>query len=445
MYHDLTKGGIAKSLILFSLPMTAGNLLQQLYNIADTLIVGRALGRDALAAVGSAYTLMTFLTSVFIGLAMGSGALFSIYIGKDDREKLKGSVWQSFVLIFAVTAAINTAVYIFIDPILRFLKVPDELYSDMREYLIIIFAGIAATFLYNFLACLIRAAGDSVSPLIFLGVSAVINIGLDLLFVLVFDYGIAGAAAATVISQYISGIGMLIFTLAKRPELIPERKHIRLDRKTLGEICDLSILTSAQQSAMNFGILLVQRLVDSFGPVVMAAFAASVKIDSFAYLPVQDFGNAFSTFAAQNYGAGKNERVREGFRKATAISAAFSAFVSLVVCVFAGPLMRIFVSAAETDVIAEGIKYLRIEGSLYVGIGCLFLLYGFWRAVKKPGMSLVLTVVSLGTRVVLAYAVAGILGTTGIWAAIPIGWALADIVGYGYYFIVRKNILPVKR
>ena len=196
---------------------------------------------------------------------------------------------------------------------------------------------------------------------------------------------------------------------------------------------------------MNFGILLVQRLVDSFGPVVMAAFAASVKIDSFAYLPVQDFGNAFSTFAAQNYGAGKNERVREGFRKATAISAAFSAFVSLIVCVFAGPLMRIFVSAAETDVIAEGIKYLRIEGSLYVGIGCLFMLYGFWRAVKKPGMSLVLTVVSLGTRVVLAYAIAGILGTTGIWAAIPIGWALADIVGYGYYFIVRKNILPVKR
>ena len=445
MYHDLTKGGIAKSLILFSLPMTVGNLLQQLYNIADTLIVGRALGRDALAAVGSAYTLMTFLTSVFIGLAMGSGALFSIYIGKDDREKLKDSVWQSFVLIFAVTAAINTAVYIFIDPILRFLKVPDELYSDMREYLVIIFAGIAVTFLYNFLACLIRAAGDSVSPLIFLGVSAVINIGLDLLFVLVFDYGIAGAAAATVISQYISGIGMLIFTLAKRPELIPERKYIRLDRKTLGEICDLSILTSAQQSAMNFGILLVQRLVDSFGPVVMAAFAAAVKIDSFAYLPVQDFGNAFSTFAAQNYGAGKNERVREGFRKATAISAAFSAFVSLIVCVFAGPLMRIFVSAAETDVIAEGIKYLRIEGSLYVGIGCLFLLYGFWRAVKKPGMSLVLTVVSLGTRVVLAYAVAGILGTAGIWAAIPIGWALADIVGYGYYFIVRKNILPVNR
>ena len=194
MYHDLTKGGIAKSLILFSLPMTAGNLLQQLYNIADTLIVGRALGRDALAAVGSAYTLMTFLTSIFIGLAMGSGALFSIYIGKDDREKLKDSVWQSFVLIFAVTAAINTAVYIFIDPILRFLKVPDELYSDMREYLVIIFAGIAATFLYNFLACLIRAAGDSVSPLIFLGAASLLNALLDLLFVVVFKFGITGAA-----------------------------------------------------------------------------------------------------------------------------------------------------------------------------------------------------------------------------------------------------------
>ena len=440
MYHDLTKGGIAKSLLLFSLPMTAGNLLQQLYNIADTLIVGRALGRDALAAVGSAYTLMTFLTSVFIGLAMGSGALFSIYIGKDDREKLKDSVWQSFVLIFAVTAAINTAVYIFIDPILRFLKVPDELYSDMREYLVIIFAGIAVTFLYNFLACLIRAAGDSVSPLIFLGVSAVINIGLDLLFVLVFDYGIAGAAAATVISQYISGIGMLIFTLAKRPELIPERKHIRLDRKTLGEICDLSILTSAQQSAMNFGILLVQRLVDSFGPVVMAAFAASVKIDSFAYLPVQDFGNAFSTFAAQNYGAGKKERIRQGIRQSVISVILFCIVISCGVFVLAQPLMQLFVSETSREIIAVGVQYLRIEGACYVGIGILFMLYGYYRAVNRPNMSVVLTVISLGTRVLLSYTLSKIswLGVTGIWVSIPIGWFLADAVGILVYLRSRR-------
>ena len=197
MYRDLTKGSITKELIFFALPMMAGNLLQQLYNITDTFIVGQALGRDALAAVGSAYALMTFLTSVFLGLSMGAGALFSIYIGKDDKDSLKKAIAQAFGLIMSVTVLFNIAVYVFTDPILEFLKVPDELLFSMREYLLIIFAGLVATSVYNFLSCLMRSVGDSVTPLIFLGASALLNIGLDLLFVLVFDLGIAGAAAAT--------------------------------------------------------------------------------------------------------------------------------------------------------------------------------------------------------------------------------------------------------
>ena len=194
---------------------------------------------------------------------------------------------------------------------------------------------------------------------------------------------------------------------------------------------------------MNFGILLVQRLVDSFGPITMAAFAAAVKIDAFAYLPVQDFGNAFSTFIAQNYGAGKTDRLRQGLRQATLVSIGFSCVIAACVVLFAGPLMRIFVQAEETAVIAAGIRYLRIEGAFYAGIGCLFLLYGFYRAVKRPGMSVVLTVISLGTRVVLAYALAGPVGEVGIWSAIPIGWALADAAGYGYYFRHRDRLLDI--
>ena len=192
---------------------------------------------------------------------------------------------------------------------------------------------------------------------------------------------------------------------------------------------------------MNFGILLVQRLVDSFGAVTMAAFAAAVKVDTFAYLPVQDFGNAFSTFVAQNYGAKQTSRLKEGLKKATLLSGLFSLIISALVFAFANPLMRIFINQSETAVIASGVKYLRIEGAFYIGIGCLFLLYGFYRAVKRPGMSVVLTVVSLGTRVVLAYILAGIIGETGIWISIPIGWILADIIGYGFYFIKRKKIL----
>lgn len=441
VYRDLTKGSIAKGLLLFALPMMAGNLLQQFYNIADTLIVGQAIGSDALAAVGSAYALMTFLTSIFIGLSMGAGALFSIYIGKNDRDSLKSAVAHGIMLIFAVTTTLNVLAYVFIDRIMHFLEIPYEIYSLMREYLVIIFAGLMATSLYSFLSCLLRAAGNSVTPLWFLGTAAVLNIALDLLFVLVFGMETAGAAIATVIAQYVSAIGILVYVLCKCRELLPHKQHFKPNRKMFTEICDLSLLTCLQQSAMNFGILLVQRLVDSFGAVTMAAFAAAVKIDTFAYLPVQDFGNAFSTFAAQNYGAGQTERLKKGFRTATAISVVFSAVVSLLVFVFAEPLMQIFIKPDETAVIASGVTYLRVEGAFYVGIGCLFLLYGFYRAVKRPGMSVVLTVISLGTRVALAYALAGIMGETGIWIAIPIGWFLADAVGYGFYFVKKKKLL----
>ena len=441
MYRDLTHGSITKGLLLFALPMIAGNLLQQLYNIADTLIVGQALGRNALAAVGSAYTLMVFLTSIFLGLSMGAGALFSICLGRGDKKALRAAVAHAFALIGAVTLVLNLSVYLLADPILRFLQIPHEQYSSMRDYLLIIFGGLAATFLYNFFACLLRAVGNSVVPLWFLGISALLNIGLDLLFVPVLHFGVAGAAAATVIAQYVSGGGLTLYTILRCRELLPRREDLHFNGRILRELADLSLLTCAQQSAMNFGILLVQRLVDSFGPVIMAAFAAAVKIDSFAYLPVQDFGNAFSTFAAQNYGAGQTERLRQGFRTATAVSAAFSCAISAMVVLLARPLMRIFVQAGETEVLAAGVRYLRIEGAFYAGIGCLFLLYGFYRAVQRPGMSVVLTVISLGTRVALAYALAGPVGEAGIWAAIPIGWFLADFVGYGYYFLRRQRLL----
>lgn len=438
---DLTKGGITRGLLAFALPMIAGNLLQQLYNIADTLIVGQALGKNALAAVGSAYTLMTFLTSIFLGLSMGAGALVSIYLGKGDEIALRKTISHAFVLILTVTALINVGVYLAFDWILNFLQIPPELLGAMGDYLLIIFAGLFATFLYNFFACILRAVGNSVAPLWFLGASALLNVGLDLLFVLGFSWGVSGAAWATVIAQYVSGLGLALYTLVRCPELRPRWAEWTFDRGILGEILDLSLLTCAQQSTMNFGILLIQRLVDSFGPVIMAAFAAAVKIDTLAYLPVQDFGNAFSTFVAQNYGAGKVERISRGFRRAGLVSGGFSLLISLLVCVFTRPLMGVFVQAGETAVLNAGVRYLRVEGAFYVGIGLLFLLYGFYRAVKKPGMSLVLTVISLGTRVGLAYALAGTLEELGIWISIPIGWLLADFVGLFYYFLRKSRLL----
>ena len=440
MTGDLTKGNLTRGLLAFALPMMAGNLLQQLYNVVDTLIVGQVLGGDALAAVGSSYTLMTFLTSVLLGLCMGSGVAFSIHYGRGDGEKLKKSAGLAFGLIGGVTLALSAAVFLWLDPILGLLQVPEEVYGEMREYLFVIFFGILATFLYNFFASLLRAVGNSVIPLLFLGGAALLNVGLDLLFVLSFGWGVAGAAGATVIAQWVSGLGILLYVRIRTPELWP-RLRFRGERRLLREILQLSSLTCVQQSVMNFGILMVQGLVNSFGPAVMAAFAAGVKIDSFAYMPAQDFGNAFSTFIAQNYGAGERTRIAKGTTRAVQLTFGFCAFISALVFLFARELMLLFVKAEETEILAIGVRYLRIEGSLYFLIGFLFLLYGFYRAVRRPGMSVVLTVLSLGTRVLLAYLLAPGVGVEGIWAAVPVGWLLADTVGYFYYRRKREQIL----
>ncbi len=432
MTLDLTKGNITKTLLLFALPMMVGNLLQQTYNVVDTLIVGQYIGRDALAAVGSAYTLMTFLNSVLLGFCMGSGVMFSVCYGKQDLDRLKQGMFMSFVMIGALTLFMNGAVFLGLDWILVFLKVPYEVYDMMREYLQIIFWGITSVFVYNYFASLLRAVGNSVVPLIFLGVSAVTNIVLDLEFVLKLGRGIGGAAEATVLSQIFSAVGICIYTLARFPQFRLGRKWMVWNGEVLKEIFHLSFLTSVQQSVMNFGILMVQGLVNSFGPIVMAAFAAAVKIDSFAYMPVQDFGNGFSTFVAQNYGAGNKERIREGTHNAGLCTLVFCLFITIGVCLFARPLLLIFVNPTETEVLAVGVEYLRIEGTFYCLIGFLFLFYGYFRAMKRPGMSVILTVISLGTRVILAYVLSAVpwIGVRGIWAAVPIGWLLADVVGY---------------
>lgn len=442
MNRDLTKGNITKTMLLFALPMIAGNILQQFYNIADTFIVGKFLGADALAAVGSSYALMIFLTSILLGLCMGSGALFSIRFGEKNQEKLKSSIFVSFFLILAVTVVINIFSFVFIDKIINFMRIPENIFKITKDYLWIIFLGIGFTFLYNFFASLLRALGNSVVPLIFLAISAIINIVLDLWFIIELGWGVKGAGGATVIAQGISGIGIAIYTYYKFSWIFSGFSKKFFSKSILKEISQYSFLTCMQQSIMNLGILMVQGLVNSFGTVIMAAFTVAVKIDSFAYMPVQDFGNSFSTFIAQNYGAGESKRIKEGIKNAIKVSTLFCVFISGVVYIFAEKLMLIFVQPNEIEIIEEGIKYLRIEGVFYWGIGCLFLLYGFFRAIEKPGVSLILTIVSLGTRVVLSYSLAGIpaIGVKGIWWSIPIGWILADGVGFFYYLKNKRNL-----
>lgn len=436
---DMTQGSIMGTMLKFAFPLMLGNLLQQFYNIADTLIVGRFIGTGALAAVGSSYTLMVFITSIFIGLCMGSSAVFSMQFGAKDFSLMKRSIFSGALLIGTITLLLNIVVLFFMDSIIEFMKIPDEIRMMTEDYLFIVFLGIVPLCIYNFCAYLLRAIGNSIGSLIFLSLSVVLNVVLDLFFILWLGWEVKGAALATFISQIFAAVGISLYLYYKYPFLRLGKKDMTFSLKSISEISSYSLLTCIQQSVMNFGILLVQGLVNSFGTAVMAAFTAAVKIDSFAYMPVQDYGNAFSTFVAQNYGAGKKERIVTGVKNSFLLVTIFAGLVSIAVFFFAPMFMSVFVPYEEFEIIEIGVGYLRVEGAFYVGIGYLFLFYGIYRAMAKPLMSVWLTVISLGLRVLLAYVLASFqsIGYWGIWWSVPIGWIVADIVGGIYY---RKKV-----
>ena len=343
--RDLTKGNVTAVMLLFAVPMILGNIMQQCYNLADTWIVGRFVGAEALAAVGSAYTLMTFLNSILIGMCMGSGALFSNLLWPKSVKKLKRIYCFIVCAYFFSDSDFDDCFHtVCLDPILTLMQIPADIYGLMRSYMGLILAGLIFVFLYNYFAFLLRSSGNSVIPLIFLGVGTALNIGLDFFFVAKLGRGVKGAAEATVLAQAAAGLGIALYALVKEPELNMKKmkeEGIGIRADLLKEIFSYSASTGIQQSVMNFGILMVQGLVNSFGTSVMAAFAAGVKIDTLAYMPAQEFGNAYSIFISQNYGADKKERIRKGTKSAAVTVIMFCAAASAAVFFGAEFLMGI--------------------------------------------------------------------------------------------------------
>ncbi len=438
MIKDLTQGSPLKVIVSFSIPMILGNFFQLFYNIADSVIVGRFVGANALAAVGSSFTFMVFITSIVTGLCMGAGIVFSNFFGARKYEDLKSSISTSFVFISICSIIITLLSLVFIDEIIKLMNVPAEVVEQNRQYFKIIFYSIFFSFLYNWAAGLLRSLGNSKVPFYFLILSIILNIILDLIFIIYFKWGVKGAAWATDISIVFSSVLCLIYCIRKIEFLNFKFKEIKVNKQIFYQTFNYSVLTSVQQSIMNFGILMIQGLVNSFGAQVMAAFAIGVKIDTLAYMPMQELGNAFSTYVAQNKGAGKDLRIISGTKVTAAIIAAFTIIISIVVWIFSKNFIGLFISSNEMQVIATGVSYLRIEGSFYILIGFLFMFYGLFRGLGNVKISIALTIISLGTRVTLAYVLAPIMGTTIIWASIVIGWVLADIMGLVLYKRYKK-------
>ncbi len=437
---DMTKGKPSKLILYFAFPMILGNIFQQVYNLVDTIVVGKFIGSNALAAVGSSFAIIVFITSIIIGLSMGVSVLLSQFYGAKELEKMKETIITATIVIGFVTIILMIVSLMFIDNILALFNMPQQLIEDSKSYLIIILVGLLFTYVYNLGTALLRAIGDSKRPLYFLIISSVINIFLDLIFVINLNLGVKGVALATIIAQGVSAILVVIYISKKVTFIKFTIKDIKFKKESFLLVIRYSVLTSIQQSIMNLGILIVQGLVNSFGVVVMAAFAAAVKIDSFAYMPVQDFGNAFSTYVAQNKGANLEERIIDGIKSAGKVIIIFSIITTSLVLIFSKNLMLLFVNKGESEVIRIGVEYISIVAIFYFLIGFLFMFYGLFRGLGELKTSILLTIASLGTRVILAYILAEtILMEKGIWFSVPIGWALADTIGIIFLNKYKKS------
>ena len=379
--RDLTQGSIPRGLLGFALPLILGNLLQQLYNLADTWVVGQFIGEGALAAVGSSYTLMTFLTSVLLGLCMGSGALWSMLYGAEREEELKRCLFASFVFIGAVAVLLNVGVLALLEPVMTLLRIPAGAWDETRAYLRVVLLGVCFTFLYNYFACLLRSVGNSVAPLAFLAVSTVLNIGLDLWFVLGLGWGVAGAAGATVLAQGCSALWVLKFLTGRRALLRLRWNTLRLQAARVRRI--LALGTSGFVMSMTNSLVQVlcnASLQHYGGDLYVGVMTVINSIREVVSMPVQGITNGCQPVLGYNYGAGEYERVRRGIRFTTVLTVGYSVAAWALVMAVPELLIRIFND--EPELIAAGIPAFRlyfaaffcmsfqfIGQSVFVGLG----------------------------------------------------------------------------
>ena len=431
--NTLTEGPLAKQIFLVSLPLALSNLLQVLFNMSDVAVVGRFAGSTALGAVGSTSTLVTLFTGFLIGLSNGINVLVARFYGARHPKDVEKTV-HSAAIISAVAGVALLLIGLLGSPaMLRLLNTKEDLLPGAILYLRVYFLGMPALALYNFGNAVFSSIGDTKKPLMYLSIAGALNIALNLFFVIVCDLSVVGVALASAISQCVSAF-LILRALTRVQDCYALDPHkLQLDPVQAKSILALGVPAGLQNAIFAIANLFIQAGVNSFDSLMVKGNSAAANADGLIYDCMAAFYMACASFMSQNYGAGNKERIRRGTKESFAISTAFSLVISGLVFAFAAPLMQIFVSSAETAVIASGVRYLRIEGAFYFGIGCLFLLYGYYRAIKRAEMSVVLTVISLGIRVLLAYVLSATsLGETGIWMAIPIGWILADLTGILY-------------
>lgn len=431
---DLTQGGETRTIITFALPMLIGNVFQQFYNMVDSIVVGNFVGTTALAAVGTAFPVIFLMISLVMGLTMGTMVLVSQYFGAKDEAKVRATVDTGYITLFWMGLCMSVVGVLSTDALLTLLKVPADVFAEASAYLRIIFAGLLAMFGYNAISAVLRGLGDSKTPLYLLMAASLLNIALDLLFVVAFGWGVPGVAWATVISQGASFLGGLAWVNRKNRLVSLNIKHLVFDRIIFRQSLRIGLPSGIQQTMVSLGMMALTRIVNGHGTATIAAFSAASRLDSFASMPAMNLSQAISTFTGQNMGAGKTERVQRGHLSAVIVGGAISIAVGAIVIVFGKPLMGMFTRDAE--VMAIGARYLTIVGATYVLFSTMFINNGVMRGAGDAFIPMINTILALWVvRIPCAilFSVYLGMGADGIWWSVPAGWLMGATFSTWYY------------
>jgi len=441
--ESLTEGSEAKVILRFAVPMLIGNVFQQFYNTVDSIVVGRGVGAEALAAVGASFPILFLMISFVIGITMGSSIMLSQYFGAGDKDRLRRTMSTTYIFLFFASVAITILGVRFSGAMLRALQVPEEILPMGTQYLQLMFAGMIFLFGYNTVSAILRGLGDSKTPLYFLIVATILNTILDLVFVLVFEWGIAGAAWATILAQGVSMIISFIYLQRSRHEVLHiSWKTLKFDFEMFRAMLRIGLPTAVQLTLVSLGFVALTRIVTPFGTLAIAGYAAAARLDSFGIMPAMNLSTALSTFVGQNLGAGKPERVRRGFLATLTVSSAIALTMTVVMVILGDRLIRIFNS--DPEVIRVGTEYLLIVSSFYVVFSGMFITAGVLRGAGDTLVQMFITLAGLwAIRIPVSALLSGWIGTKGIWWGIPAGWVFGFLASYIYYLSGRwkKKVL----
>lgn len=426
---DMTEGNPTKLLLRFSLPMFIGNIFQQFYNMVDAIVVGKFVGPDALAAVGATGSLNFLIFSLLVGLSSGVSIITSQYFGAKDYDKVRKSFATATYTVVIISILMGIIGIVFSRPMLTFLKTPDSIIDDSVVYMTITFAGIMGVSFYNGMSAVLRALGDSITPLIFLIIASIVNVILDLVFVIVFDMGVAGVAIATIIAQAVSGLGCVIYTFKKVELLRMPLKEFVIDKEILKKSLKLSIPVAIQNSLVSISTMSIQAIINSYGEIVIASATVAGRIDQLMLQPGMSIGTAVAAFTGQNIGAGKIDRAKKGLKDAAIITIIFS-LIMLPIIYFGGEnIMYMFTNPEDIEVVKIGVEAIRVTCFFYAFVGLIFVTRSFLTGAGDVKIPMVMGFIEILCRVIFANTLSFYFGYSGIWFATGLTWLFTASVG----------------